>query len=33
MKVLEVKQISTLLNIGDIGTKPLGKGRLYALMC
>ena len=24
-KTLEVKQISTLLNIGDIGTKPLGK--------
>ena len=33
MKVLEVKQVSTLLNIGDVGTKPLGKGRLYALMC
>ena len=33
MKVLEVKQVSTLLNIGDVGMKPLGKGRLYALMC
>ena len=31
-KTLEVKQISTLLNIGDIGTKPLGKSRLQALM-
>ena len=29
---MEVKQISTLLNIGDIGTKPLGKFRLQALM-
>ena len=31
-KTMEVKQISTLLNIGDIGTKPLGKSRLQALM-
>ena len=33
MKVLEVKQIGTLLNMWDIGTKPLGKGHFYALMC
>jgi hypothetical protein len=31
-KTLEVKQIGTAYNVGDIGTKPLGKNRLYALM-
>ena len=31
-KVLEVKQIGTSYNVGDIGTKPLSKNRLYALM-
>eukprot|EP00435_Cladocopium_sp_Y103_P029767 s1934_g7.t1 len=31
-KTLEVKQISTSLNIGDIGAKPLGRLRLQALM-
>ena len=30
---MEVKQIRTVLNIGDMGTKPLGKARLQALMC
>lgn len=31
-KTLEVKQIGTAYNVGDIGTKPLSKNRLYALM-
>ena len=31
-KTLEVKQIGTAYNVGDIGTKPLGNNRLYALM-
>ena len=31
-KTLEVKQIGTAFNIVDIGTKPLGSHRLYALM-
>eukprot|EP00435_Cladocopium_sp_Y103_P065127 s2538_g27.t1 len=30
---MEVKQISTTLNVGDMGTKPLAKARLHALMC
>ena len=29
-KVLDVKQVSTSLSVGDIGTKPLLKQRLYA---
>eukprot|EP00435_Cladocopium_sp_Y103_P032112 s1247_g8.t1 len=31
--ILDVKQVSTTFNVGDIGTKPLSKQRLYALMC
>ena len=32
-KTLEVRQVGTVFNLGDIGTKPLGRQRLQALMC
>ena len=32
MREMDVKQVSTLLNIADVGTKPLGKARVQALL-